>query len=165
MMRLKASIPSYRQIEMELSPNQTVRDLKKLVCAKFGIEPELTRLLLAGKNLSDATRVSKLKVSAEPVIVDYLWARHLIAWGSDGQNRIRNSTVLIAGAGAIGNEVAKNLAMLGVGKLLIVDRDNVEMSNVSRMIFFEPTNLGKNKAEVLARNVHKRVSIRGNRSL
>jgi len=156
LMRLKASIPSYKQIEMELSPNQTVRDLKKLVCAKFGIEPELTRLLLAGKNLPYATRVSKLKVSGEPVVVDYLWARHLIAWGSDGQNKIRNSTVLIAGAGAIGNEVAKNLAMLGIGKLLIVDRDKVEMSNVSRMIFFEPTNLGKNKAEVLAKNVHKK---------
>lgn len=155
-MRLKASIPSFKQIEVSLNPNKRVRDLKKLVCDAFGIEPELTKLILAGKQLSDATKVSKLRVSAEPVIVDYLWARHLISWGSDGQRRIRNSTVLIAGAGAIGNEVAKNLALLGVGKLLIVDRDYVEMSNVSRMIFFEPTNLGLNKAEVLARNVHKK---------
>ena len=52
--------------------------------------------------------------------------------------------------------MAKNLAMLGVGRLLIVDRDNVELSNVSRMIFFESSDLGKNKAEVLARNLQKK---------
>jgi molybdopterin/thiamine biosynthesis adenylyltransferase len=155
-MRLRISIPSFKQIHVDLSPNKKVRDLRKLVCAKFDIEPELTKLLIAGRQLPETMQVSKLRTSTEPVIVDYLWARHLIAWGSDGQSRIRNSTVLIAGAGAIGNEVAKNLAMLGVGKLLIVDRDNVEMSNVSRMIFFEPTDLGMNKAEVLARNVHKK---------
>jgi molybdopterin/thiamine biosynthesis adenylyltransferase len=61
--------------------------------------------------------------------------------------------VLIAGAGAIGNEVAKNLAMLGVKELLIVDNDAVELSNTSRMIFFDAKNQGMNKAEVLARNI------------
>jgi molybdopterin/thiamine biosynthesis adenylyltransferase len=155
-MRLKASIPSFKQIEVDLNPNKTVRDLKKLICSKFDIEPELTRLLQGGKQLSNATRISKLRVLAEPVLVDYLWARHLIVWGVEGQRKIRNATILIAGAGAIGNEVAKNLAMLGVGRLLIVDRDVVEMSNVSRMIFFEPSNLGKNKAEVLAKNLHSK---------
>jgi molybdopterin/thiamine biosynthesis adenylyltransferase len=64
--------------------------------------------------------------------------------------------VLLAGAGAIGNEVAKNLAMLGLGQLSIVDRDVVELSNISRMIFFEASDLGKNKAEVLAEKIHKR---------
>jgi molybdopterin/thiamine biosynthesis adenylyltransferase len=62
--------------------------------------------------------------------------------------------VLLAGAGAIGNEVAKNLAMLGVGTIIIADRDRVEMSNVSRMIFFQSKDLGRNKAEVLAENIH-----------
>jgi molybdopterin/thiamine biosynthesis adenylyltransferase len=46
--------------------------------------------------------------------------------------------------------------MLGVRRLIIVDRDSVELSNVSRMIFFESADLGKNKAEVLARNIHRR---------
>ena len=90
------------------------------------------------------------------VTVDYLWARHLLVWGLEGQRRIRNSSVLLAGAGAIGNEVAKNLAMLGVGQMLIVDRDTVELSNVSRMVFFEQSDLGKNKAEVLAKNIHRK---------
>ena len=89
-------------------------------------------------------------------MVDYLWARHLLVWGSEGQRKIRSATVLLAGAGAIGNEVGKNLAMLGVGRLFIVDRDNVELSNVSRMIFFEQSDLSVNKAEALARNLHEK---------
>lgn len=152
-MRIRASLPSYKQIEVELSPSKTAKDLKVKVCKELDIQPELTKLLSGGKALNDNMRVSKIKGL---VTVDYLWARHLLLWGQKGQTRIRNSSILIAGAGAIGNEVAKNLAMLGIGPMLIVDRDNVEMSNISRMIFFELNNLGKNKAEALAQNVHRK---------
>jgi len=150
-MRVNASLPSYKQIEVELNPNKTAKDLKVIICKKLGIEPELTRLLAHGKPLPDNTRLARIK---ETVTIDYLWARHLLLWGLEGQRRIRDSSVLLAGAGAIGNEVAKNLAMLGVGRIIIVDRDTVEMSNVSRMVFFEKNDLGKNKAEVLAKNIH-----------
>src|SRR3990170_996080 len=109
-MRFKASLPSYKQIEVELNPGRTVKDLKRLVCEKLGIEPELTKLLFRGKSLSENARLAKLKGAEEPVIVDYLWARHLLLWGADGQRTIRSATVLLAGAGAIGNEVAKNQA-------------------------------------------------------
>lgn len=152
-MRLRVSLPSYKQIEVELGPNKTAKDLHQVVCKKFGIEPELTRLLTDGRHLKDHIRLSSVKGT---VIVDYLWARHLLLWGLEGQARIRNSSILLAGAGAIGNEVAKNLAMLGVGKILIVDRDVVELSNVSRMIFFQKSDLGKNKAEVLAKGIHSK---------
>jgi len=152
-MRVNASLPSYKQIEVELNPNKTAKDLKGIICKKLGIEPELTRLLAHGKPLPDRTRLSRIR---ETVTIDYLWARHLLLWGLEGQRRIRDSSVLLAGAGAIGNEVAKNLAMLGVGRIIIVDRDTVEMSNVSRMVFFEKSDLGKNKAEVLARKIHRK---------
>ncbi len=155
-MRLKASLPSYKQIEVELNPSKTVKDLKTIVCERLGIEPDLTTLLLHGKPLVERTKLNKLKGLDEPVTVDYFWARHLLLWGTEGQKRIRTVSVLLAGAGAIGNEVAKNLAMLGVRRLFIIDRDNVELSNVSRMIFFGPEDIGKNKAEVLARNLHKK---------
>jgi molybdopterin/thiamine biosynthesis adenylyltransferase len=152
-MRLKASLPSYKQIEVELAPDKTVKDLKQIVCAKLGIEPELTKLLLQGEPLSERRSVSSIS-SANPITVDYLWARHLLVWGAEGQSRVRSASALLAGAGAIGNEVAKNLAMLGIGRLFIADRDKVELSNVSRMIFFKSDDVGKNKAEVLARNIH-----------
>jgi len=50
--------------------------------------------------------------------------------------RLRNATVLLLGIGALGNEVAKNLVLLGVGRLLIVDFDHVEESNLSRSLLF-----------------------------
>ena len=153
-MHIQASIPGYRQIEIELKPDRTVNDLKKAACRKLGIEPELTKLLLNGRKLPENSLVARLKSAKAPVVLDYLWARQLLVWGAQGQEKLRTATVLLAGAGAIGNEVAKNLAMLGVGRILIADRDRVEMSNVSRMIFFQSKDLGRNKAEVLAENIH-----------
>jgi len=112
-MRVRASLPSYKEIEVELNSGKTVGELKQLLCSRLGIEPELTKLLLHNEALSEKSRISKLKEIDTPLVIDYLWARHLILWGPEGQRRIRSSSVLIAGAGAIGNEVAKNLAMLG----------------------------------------------------
>jgi molybdopterin/thiamine biosynthesis adenylyltransferase len=154
-MLVKATLPGYRQVEKDVNEKKTILDLKKEICAELGIETELTRLLLNGKRIHEESSLRRLKRVCEPLVVDYLWARHLVFWGSEGQRKIRSATVLLAGAGAIGNEVAKNLAMLGVGRLIVVDRDVVELSNVSRMIFFDRSSLGKNKAEVLARNVHR----------
>ena len=154
-MHIRAFIPGYKQIELNLNPHKTVADLKTAACRKLGIEPQLTRLLLNGKILRENQPLSKLKSSKASVVVDYLWGRQLLVWGAEGQQRLRTATVLLAGAGAIGNEAAKNLAMLGVGRILIVDRDFVEMSNVSRMIFFQSKDLGKNKAEALAENIHR----------
>jgi molybdopterin/thiamine biosynthesis adenylyltransferase len=155
-MRVKASLPSYRKIELEIDEKKTIGDLKKRLCMKLGIEANLTKLLLNGKVLSEKSPLSKLRRIEGDVIVDYLWARHLLLWGIQGQQKIRSASVLLAGAGALGNEVAKNLAMLGVGQLFFVDKDTVELSNTSRMIFFNNSSLGKNKAEVLAKNLHER---------
>jgi len=47
------------------------------------------------------------------------------------QRRLRDAKVLVAGAGAIGNEVIKNLALLGIGHLVIADMDTIEVSNLS----------------------------------
>lgn len=152
-MKVKLSMPSVRDIELNVSATATIRLVKKKACEQLGIEPELTSILHNGVRIDDNRMVGKVKLGQKPLIVDYLWARHLILWGQEGQKRLRESSVLIAGAGAIGNEVAKNLAMLGVKRLLIIDNDVVELSNTSRMIFFERKNQGSNKAEVLARNI------------
>ncbi|MGA2627332.1 MAG: ThiF family adenylyltransferase [Candidatus Bathyarchaeia archaeon] len=153
-MKLRASIPLYKEIEINLTPTRTIKEFKQIACRKLGIEPDLTRCLLRGKQLTETSTVSSLRTVKGPVVLDYLWARQLLVWGAEGQQKIRNATVLLAGAGAIGNEAAKNLAMLGVGKIIIVDRDRIELSNISRMIFFQPRDLGKNKAEFLAKNIH-----------
>lgn len=61
---------------------------------------------------------------------DRYHAARLIGWWD--QQRLARARVLVVGAGALGNEVLKNLALLGVGRIYIVDFDQVEMSNLSR---------------------------------
>ncbi len=66
------------------------------------------------------------------------------------QGRIENAKVLVGGAGALGNEVAKNLALLNFRAIRIVDRDIVELSNLNRCVHFEKSDIGKPKATALA---------------
>lgn len=60
---------------------------------------------------------------------------------------IRELTVLLVGAGALGNEVAKLLGLLGVGRLAVVDPDQIQASDLTRSILFRGSNvIGQNKA-------------------
>lgn len=65
--------------------------------------------------------------------------------------RISKMKFVVVGAGALGNEAVKALGLLGAGFVLIIDPDNIELSNLSRSIFFRPQFSGKSKAETLAR--------------
>lgn len=58
--------------------------------------------------------------------------------------------MVVIGAGALGNEIIKNLALLGVGRVLVVDKDLVENSNLSRSVLFREADQGKPKASVAA---------------
>ncbi len=77
--------------------------------------------------------------------------QELITWWD--QDSLRASRVLIVGAGALGNEVAKNLALVGVGHIEIVDMDSIEHSNLARCVFFRESDEGANKAIILAREI------------
>ncbi len=73
----------------------------------------------------------------------------LIPWWR--QERLASARVLVVGAGALGNEVLKNLALLGVGTVYLIDLDVVEPSNLSRSVLFRAEDGGRGKAEVAAR--------------
>jgi len=66
--------------------------------------------------------------------------------GLKGQEKLLSSRVAIAGAGAVGNAVALNLACAGVGYIRVIDRDIVEPSNLSRQFLFSEADIGKPKA-------------------
>ena len=63
---------------------------------------------------------------------------------------VRKASALVIGAGALGNEVTKNLAMMGVRLIVVVDRDTVEVANLTRSVFFREADHSRLKAEVLA---------------
>lgn len=71
------------------------------------------------------------------------------------QEALKESTVLIAGVGGLGTEIAKNLAMAGVGTLHLVDMDTIEYSNLNRQILFIDAEEGESKASAAARQLKK----------
>ncbi len=77
--------------------------------------------------------------------------QRLISWWD--QERLSNSRVMVVGIGALGNEVAKNLAQAGVGNLLLVDFDVVEPSNLTRSVLFRDDDSGRKKVEVAAQRL------------
>lgn len=72
----------------------------------------------------------------------------LIPWWN--QELLHDSTIMVVGAGAIGNELIKNLALLGIGKILIIDMDKIEQTNLTRSILYRMSDVGKYKAEAAA---------------
>jgi len=80
------------------------------------------------------------------------------------QKLIKNSRVLIVGVGGLGCEIAKNLAMLGVGHLDLVDLDIIEHSNFNRQILFIGAKLGEPKAFAAAKKlkeINPNITVKG----
>lgn len=88
-------------------------------------------------------------LSISPYVEEHRFSRfELIRWWE--QKRLAEAKVLVVGAGALGNEIVKNLALLGVGHILLVDFDRIEPSNLSRSVLFRERDRGRFKAEVAA---------------
>lgn len=80
-------------------------------------------------------------------------AYQLLSWWD--ADRVAAARVLVVGAGALGNEVLKNLALLNVGKIFIVDFDHIEYGNLSRSVLFRPADVGSLKARVAAERLRE----------
>ena len=97
-------------------------------------------------------RESKTKLSTRPSQSDQ-WDevyRRISWWDAD---KIQQAKVMVIGAGALGNEVLKNLALLNIGYILIVDFDHIEYSNLSRSLLFRAVDCDRLKAEVAAERI------------
>ena len=71
------------------------------------------------------------------------------------QEKLSSSTVCVWGIGALGTFVAAELAMTGVGRIIIVDFDTIEMSNLNRQLLFREQDVGKNKAAIAAERIRE----------
>ncbi|MCL1471005.1 HesA/MoeB/ThiF family protein [Argonema antarcticum] len=90
-----------------------------------------------------------LEITAEP---ESRYERHyLIDWWD--QEKLKAAKVLVAGAGALGNEVLKNLALVGIGNITVIDFDTVSITNLTRSVLFRESDVGLPKVEVARQRI------------
>jgi molybdopterin/thiamine biosynthesis adenylyltransferase/DNA-binding transcriptional regulator YhcF (GntR family) len=114
--------------------------------------PPMTKPIPASSDIPTGPR--RLPVSSDKPLhipnlqTDRLGTFDFISWWE--REKVTQARVLVVGAGALGNEVIKNLALMGIGHLYIVDFDTIEAANLSRSPLFRESDSGRRKAEVAA---------------
>jgi len=78
------------------------------------------------------------------------YSRNVRLFGEEGQKKISESSVAVFGVGGVGSYAAEALARAGFGRMLFVDGDCVEESNINRQLVADYTTMGRPKAEVMA---------------
>jgi molybdopterin/thiamine biosynthesis adenylyltransferase len=87
-----------------------------------------------------------------PIRQESRYDRHnLIDWWN--QDKLKSAKVLVVGAGALGNEVLKNLALIGVGNITVIDFDTVSISNLTRSVLFRESDVDLPKVEVARQQI------------
>jgi len=90
-----------------------------------------------------------MTVNKEELKKSRMYARQQLIDGWD-QEIVSEGCIMIVGVGALGCEIAKDFALMGIGKIVLVDLDTIETSNLSRQMLFKPGDEGRPKAEVAA---------------
>ena len=75
------------------------------------------------------------------------YSRQIMLFGEEKQEKLKQATIFIAGAGGLGSPIALYLAAAGVGKIIIADNDLVELSNLNRQIIHSTPDIGERKSE------------------
>jgi len=73
-----------------------------------------------------------------------LYDRQLRLWGIEAQNRMRKANILLINVKALGNEIAKNLVLAGIGSLTVLDPGLVTEADVATQFFVTEEDIGKN---------------------
>jgi adenylyltransferase/sulfurtransferase len=74
------------------------------------------------------------------------YERQIRIFGADGQERLKNAKVFVAGAGGLGSAISIYLAAAGIGRIRIVDHEKIELSNLNRQILHCDEDVGREKA-------------------
>lgn len=76
------------------------------------------------------------------------YARQLLHWGEENQQRIADATVLIAGVGGLGATVSQLLVRAGIGKLYLVDDGIIDWPDLNRQVLYGENDVGRKKLEL-----------------
>ena len=77
-----------------------------------------------------------------------------LLFGKDAISKLKKSTVMVVGCGAVGSFAIEALARSGIGHIILVDFDKVEESNINRQIFALDSTIGMPKVEVARQRIH-----------
>jgi len=97
--------------------------------------------------LSENKNEEDYEVLSEESIDEDKYDRQKRITGWD-QSKISNATVMVIGAGATGNELIKNLVLAGIGKLILIDYDTINISNLNRCVLFDKKSAKKQEYKV-----------------
>ena len=81
------------------------------------------------------------------------FSRNELAIGVEGIEKIKNSTVAVLGVGGVGSFAAEALARSGVGKLVLVDKDDVDITNINRQLPALLSTVGQSKADLMKERI------------
>jgi molybdopterin/thiamine biosynthesis adenylyltransferase len=84
---------------------------------------------------------------------DARYERQTRLFGAEGQKRLKRATALVVGAGGLGSSVSTYLAVAGLGRIIVVDGDVVEESNLNRQILHWTKDIGRPKAVSAAETI------------
>ena len=74
--------------------------------------------------------------------------------GKENIEKLKNTTVLIIGLGGVGGHALESIARSGIGKIIIVDKDIVDITNLNRQIISNKNNIGLNKVDVAEKRIN-----------
>ena len=92
--------------------------------------------------------IEPIRIAPDALEEDRFSRFRLIPWWD--QEKIARTRILLIGAGALGNEILKNLVLLGFRNVVVVDLDRLEVTNLSRAVLCRRTDVGRLKAEAVA---------------
>ena len=81
------------------------------------------------------------------------FSRNELAIGKEGLNKLKNTTVAILGVGGVGSFAAEACARSGVGRIILVDKDNVDITNINRQLVAYLSTVGKSKSAVMKERI------------
>jgi len=154
-------------------------DFKRRVLNEDGTPRSLINIYINGKNakfssgldttLSDGDEVSILPAVAggssgtggevsdlsEKELDRYSRQIMLEEIGYQGQLKLKQASICVVGVGGLGNPIVTRLTAMGIGKIRIVDRDVIELSNLHRQTMFNEDDVGQVKVETAAKKLRK----------